>query len=81
MQTPKINYVAESTIIAIGNKAEKTVSKVAKKGSEAVKPAGKETTQISMSAIGASFDPQMSYALSHGCVPNAELGKHLYTFV
>lgn len=81
MKTPKINYVTESTIIAIGNKAEKTVSKVAKKVSEAVRPVGKEVTTIPMNAVGTSFDPQMSYALSHGCVPNVEVGQKLYTFV
>ena len=81
MQTPKINFVSESTIFAIGNKVEKAASKVVQKASEAVKPAAKEVKPISMSAISTSFDPQMSYALSHGCIPNAELGKNLFKFV
>ena len=81
MQTPKINYITESTILAVGNKIEKAASKITKKASEAVKPAATEPIAVSMNAVGTSFDPQMSYALSHGCVPNAELGKHLYTFV
>ena len=81
MQTSKINYVTESTIIAIGNKAEKTVSKVAKKVSEAVKPAEKEFTTIPISSFDPQMDPQMSYALSHGCVPDSEVGQKLNIIV
>ena len=81
MQTPKINFVSASSVFQIGNTVEKVASKVAEEASKAVKPAEQAVKEIPIKEISNLFAPQMSYALSHGCVPNEEVGKNLFKFV
>ena len=81
MQIPKVNYVAESTIIPMINAVEKTVSKVAKSTQRTAKPSDGAEIIVPFSKLSTMIDPNVSYALSHGNVAPSGVGAKLYRFV
>lgn len=82
MQIPKVNYVAESTIIPMINAVEKTVAKTAQSAQKMIKPTvvGSEVV-VPIKKLSTMIDPNTSYALSHGNVAPSGVGAKLYRFV